>query len=258
MQDALIFPRGVSRSEVDQRLATSERLSGVEGLAIYQRSYFLRIASCMREQFPALCHAVGEDLFNDFVAEYIRAQPPESYTLYDLGRRFPSYLEESRPDRDAASVEREAWVEFMIDLATFERQLFVMFDAPGHEGKPFAEAATPDGQLRLQPCFVLGSYRFPVAVYYHEVRKGHDPKLPPLETSFVALVRTDYLTRTILLSQTHYLFLKAMEGGSTVDDALGAVSDQLSIPLGEVRRSWMAEDGVRRRWIETGFFIAPA
>ena len=57
---------------------------------------------------------------------------------------------------------------------------------------------------------------------------------------------------------THYLFLKAMEGGSTVDDALGAVSDQLSIPLGEVRRSWMAEDGVRRRWIETGLFIAPA
>ena len=258
MHDALIYPRGVSRSEADQRLASSERLTAVEGLAIYQRSYFLRIASCMREQFPALCHAVGEDLFNDFVAEYIRAEPPESYTLYDLGRRFPSYLEASRPDRDAASGEREAWVEFMIDLATFERQLFVMFDAPGHEGKPFAEPATPDGHLRLQPCFALGSYRFPVALYYHQVRKGNDAKLPPLETSFVALVRTNYLTHTIPLSHAHYRFLKAMEGGSTVDHALGAVSDQLSIPMAEVRRSWMAEDGMRRRWIETGFFIAPA
>lgn len=258
MQDALICPRGVSRSEVDQQLAASERLTGVEGLAIYQRSYFLRIASCMREQFPALCHPLGEDLFNDFVAEYIRALPPESYTLYDLGRRFPSYLEETRPDREAAPDQRETWVEFMIDLATFERQIFVMFDAPGHEGRPFADPATPDGRLRLQPCFDLGAYRFPVALYYHEVRTGHDSELPPLEPSFVALVRTDYLTRTVLLSHTHYFFLRAMMGGSSVDDALGTVADQLSIPLAEVRRSWMMEDGLRRRWIEAGFFIAAA
>jgi len=255
MLGALRFPPGVASGEANEVLAASRRLSGADGLAIYQRSYFLRIASCMREQFPALCHALGADLFNDFVAEYIAAMPPESYTLYDLGRRFPGYLDNTRPDRDAVSAERETWIDFMIDLATFERQLFVMFDAPGHEGRPFAAIATPDGRLRLQPCFALGSYRFPVAVYYHEVRKGRAPELPPLEDSFLALVRVDYLTHTILMSQPHFVFLTAMAEGSAVDDALRAVSDRLSIPLSSVRRSWLAEDGVRRRWIEAGFFV---
>ena len=52
----------------------------------------------MREQFPALCHALGAALFDDFVADYIRDHPPESHTLYDLGRRFPAFLEDNRPD----------------------------------------------------------------------------------------------------------------------------------------------------------------
>ena len=150
----------------------------------------------MREQFPALCHALGEPLFNDFVAEYIRERPPESHTLYDLGRRFPAFLDESRPDRDQPPEEREAWIDFMIDLARFERQMFVMFDAPGHEGKPFATPETPDARLRLQPAFAIGAYRFPVAAYYHAVRQKQPAELPPAEASYAALVRTAYVTRT--------------------------------------------------------------
>src|SRR3569623_2729157 len=142
MHDALIRPDEEAGEMAGRRLAPSPRLSPAAGLAIYQRGYFLRIASCMREQFPALCHALGEALFDDFVADYIRECPPESHTLYDLGRRFPPYLSENRPDRDLA--ERESWIDFMIDLAEFERQVFTMFDAPGHEGQPFADADTPD------------------------------------------------------------------------------------------------------------------
>ena len=37
-------------------------------------------------------------------------------------------------------------------------RLFLMFDAPGHEGKPFATLETPDAQLRLQPCFDLSEH----------------------------------------------------------------------------------------------------
>ena len=148
MHEALVFPRGTSREMVDAQLASFPGLSGAEGLAIYQRGYFLRIASCMRDQFPALCHALGEPLFNDFVAEYIRERPPESHTLYDLGRRFPMFLDESRPDRDRPPEEREVWIDFMVDLAGFERQMFVMFDAPGHEGKPFATPPSPTTRSR--------------------------------------------------------------------------------------------------------------
>src|SRR5687768_18191780 len=113
MHEALVRPRQVDPESRDALLLPSTRLTSAEGLAIYQRGYFLRIASCMREQFPALCHALGEPLFNDFVADYIRERPPESHTLYDLGRRFPAWLEEGRPHRDLPPEARETWADFV-------------------------------------------------------------------------------------------------------------------------------------------------
>jgi hypothetical protein len=256
MRDALLYPLQVSRAEADRTLLASPGLSAADGLAIYQRGFFLRIAHCMREQFPALCHALGEALFNDFVAEYIRDKPPESYTLHDLGRRFPGWLDETRPDRDAAPEQREIWADFIIDLAQYERQVFVMFDAEGHEGKPFADADTPDRLLRLQPCFALGAYRFPVAVYYHDVRLSRSPTPPARAPSFVALARTDYLTHTIPLREPHHVFLSALRDGGGVDDGIAAVAAHLAIPTEEARRSWRAPEGIRRRWLAAGFFIA--
>jgi len=255
MHEALVFPRRIQRETIDEQLASFPGLSGAEGLAIYQRGYFLRIASCMREQFPALCHALGEPLFNDFVADYIRERPPESHTLYDLGRRFPAFLDESRPDRDRPPQEHEVWIDFMVDLAGFERQMFVMFDAPGHEGNPFATPGTPDARLRLQPAFAIGAYRFPVAAYYHAVRQKQPAELPPAEPSYAALVRTAYVTRTLVLSELDHLFLNAMLDGGGVDEGIDAVARYLNASPDEVRCSWASAQGSRRRWIDGGFFI---
>jgi hypothetical protein len=254
MHEALVSPRQVDPERRDGLLRPSPRLSAAEGLAIYQRGYFLRIASCMREQFPALTHALGEELFNDFVADYIGDKPPESHTLYDLGRRFPAWLGDNRPDRDLPAAERETWIDFIIDLARFERQIFAMFDAPGHEGKAFADAGTPDERLRLQPCFDVGAYDFPVPAYYHSVRENREAPLPPAGRSFAALVRTDYVTRTIPLTEPQYLFLQAMAGGAGVGGAAEAVARQTGTTAEEVVESWRTS-GQRRRWLDWGFFI---
>jgi hypothetical protein len=254
MQDALVFPRRVDGATLEGLLQESPTLTGAEGLAIYQRGYFLRIASCMREQFPALCHALGQALFDDFVADYIRDKPPEKHTLYDLGRRFPAWLADNRPDRDLPPAEREVWIDFMIDLARFERRVFAMFDAPGHEGQPFADYATADLSLRLQPCFDLGAYHFAVPAYYHSVRLGEPTPLPPAQPCFAALVRTDYVTRTVPLNEAQYLFLSAM-AESGVAGGVEAVARHSKLAPDEVVRSWH-ESGNRRRWIDWGFFIA--
>jgi hypothetical protein len=254
MHEALVFPRRVDGERRDSLLKESPRLTAAAGLAIYQRGYFLRIASCMREQFPALCHALGQPLFDDFVADYIRDCPPESHTLYDLGRRFPGWLDGNRPDRGSPAAERETWIDFMIDLARFERQVFAMFDAPGHEGRPFADVRTPDGRLRLQPCFGLGAWDFPVAAYYHLVRQKRPAPLPPAVRSFAALVRTDYVTRTIPLDEPRYLFLKAMAEGGRVKDGAEAAASRLGTAADSVLSSWH-DSGDRRRWIDWGFFV---
>ncbi len=252
MQSALIGPQPTTADQADRILAPSARLSGSQRLAIYQRAYSSRLLKCMADQFPALNHALGESLFADFAREFLVAYPSESYTLYELGRRFPGFLEERRPDRDASEGSREPWIDFMIDLARFERQLFVLFDAPGHEGKAFATNETPDEHMVLQPCFALGSYRFPVAAYYHDVRTGKNPTYPSAEHSQVALVRKNYSTHTYRVTGFQYAMLQILEGGLNAAGALRVFANDIDVSEHEIQKFWL---GTRSSWIAAGFFI---
>ncbi|MBI3716555.1 MAG: putative DNA-binding domain-containing protein [Betaproteobacteria bacterium] len=256
MQAALIFPRRTSAGIVDKLLEASPRMNAHARLAIYQHSYHARLLRCMDEQFPALRHALGAPLFADFAGEYLRACPSQSYTLYELGARFPAYLEESRPDRDLPAQEREDWIDFMVDLATFEREVFRLYDAPGQEGKPYATADLPDDSLTLQACVSLHEFRYPVADYYTQVRRKLDPAYPPARRSFYALVRRDFLTRMIPLERTHHQFLTMLAQGQSVDDALTSLADSIGQAREAVVRAWSARGGSRESWVRAGMFVA--
>ena len=256
IQSALIFPSSISSQEIEKYLKPSAQLNVAQRLGIYQRSYYLRLLRCMREQFPALCHALGEQLFTDFAREYLQTFPSQSHTLYDLGRRFPHYLEQTRPDKDEPQQARESWIDFMIDLACFEHQLFNLFDAPGHEGKqPLASKTVPDHLLQLQPCFALAEYRFPVASYYHHVREGNNPVFPPEERTIVAIVRKNYLTKTLPLTPTHHMFLTLLQQGYEIQDALEMIALQLTLTYDQIYQSWADSNGIRKRWIDAGVFV---
>ncbi|GAB5447397.1 HvfC/BufC family peptide modification chaperone [Gymnodinialimonas sp.] len=248
MQDALVNPRGVQVEDVAARLVPSNRLSAAQRLGIYQRSYITRLCACLAEQFPASRHALGPALFDQFARVYLAEEPSDSYTLYELGRRFPAFLEASRPDAEAP----EPWVDFMLDLARYERTLFVLFDAPGHEGKAWPTPDTPDADLVLQPCFALGAYRFPVAQYYHSVTDQAEPSLPPMIDSYVALARYDYVTSSFPISRLHYGLLSALQETGDVDAALALLAAREGAPEDQVRAAWATQ--IRTRWIGNRFF----
>lgn len=255
MHQALVFPGQASTAQAERYIDSSSRLNGGQHLAIYQRSYYLRLLKCMREQFPALCYALGESLFDDFAHEYLQTHPPESHTLYELGKHFPNYLEQTRPDQQT---DQESWIDFMLELVQFERILFVMFDAPGNEGKVFADTDSDDKDLRLQPCFTVADYRFPVAWYYHQVRDSKNPEFPPEQRNYIALSRVNYLTYTHMLTAPQYLFLTAMKQGMRVSEGLDWVAKKTNQSCEDVYRSWTRGEGTRDRWIEAGFFITAA
>lgn len=253
MQNALIHPQRVQKHEVASRLTPSNRLSAAERLAIYQRSYISRLCVCLAEQFPASRKALGAELFDKFARVYLARDPSDSYTLYELGRRFPAFLEETRPDAGNGDSHQEIWVNFMIDLASYERSLFELFDAPGHEGKGWPIVDTPDDALVLQPCFSLGAYRFPVATYYHNAVDQSEPDLPPLAESYVAITRYDYLTSSIPITRPHFKFLQLMQHTQSVDASLGQLAKILGIPKETVQTSWTTQ--IRNRWIANHFFV---
>jgi hypothetical protein len=251
--EALVAPGKFDRSAIADTVLPGPMLDAAGCLAIYQRSYILRLRKCLAEQFPATRYALGDALFDDFADTYLRAYPSDSYTLYELGRRFTAWLEETRFDSDRPTQDREDWIDFMVDLACYERELFRLFDAPGHEGQPWPDTTADDSSLILQPCLSLAQYRYPVAWYYHEVVAERSPRFPPQAPLYAVLLRRDYRTTTYPVSALHYRFLTSIQRGRDINAALLEIAEWTQRPIAAVRQSWAAE--VRGPWLEAGFFV---
>ena len=91
MQDALIFPGRTDTAATSELVVEPKLGSAARRLAIYQRSYYERLLSCMREQFPALCHALGQELFDDFALEYLRDTPENKAFIAKVKPVFEKY-----------------------------------------------------------------------------------------------------------------------------------------------------------------------
>ena len=88
------FPIGSSKWSI-----RSKRRTSVERLEVYANAYYARLLECLRDEFPALLHAVGEEVFDGLAFGYLQAYPSTSYTLSNLSRNFARFLEETRPPR---------------------------------------------------------------------------------------------------------------------------------------------------------------
>lgn len=253
MLDALLAPREVRPRDVDAHILPGARADARTGLGVYQRSFAVRLRLCLGEQFPATRHALGPALFADFADVYVRDLPPASYTLDDLGRRFADWMESSRPDRDRPEDEREDWIDFLVALARYERELFLVFDGPGHEGRSWPDVSVPDEALVLQPSLVLRRYRYAVAAYYHEVRAGRAPEFPAQAESHVVVLRRDFQTTTFPVTLLHFRFLELVRDRGGIPEALAGIAAWTGRPLEDVTRSWRTD--VRASWINAGFFV---
>ncbi|HET7506182.1 MAG TPA: DNA-binding domain-containing protein [Kofleriaceae bacterium] len=122
-------------------------------LEIYARMYALRLRDALAEDCPKLRAALGDEPFTEIAAGYLRAHPPRSFTLRDLGSAFAGYLR---------TAERApAWAA---DLAALERARVDVFDGP--DARPLAYAdvvALGDALPELVLSWVPSSVVVPLA-----------------------------------------------------------------------------------------------
>jgi hypothetical protein len=144
----------------------SATFSAERRIELYRRGCRSRLLGCLREGYPGLRHALGDELFDAFALDYLQAYPPTGYTLSTLGARWPEHLEATRP-------EGERWPHFLIDLARLERAFGEVYDGDGSE-------------IRLRTTY-------PVASYLDAVRRGEDPPLPAPSPAVVAVNRRDWV-----------------------------------------------------------------
>jgi len=241
---------GEGRSlSVEEVIKPSSRLPARQHLAIYQQGYTARLRDCLAKQFTALEYALSPELFQAFADEYLRKYPSESYSLANLGDRFMTYLEETRPDRDAPI--KEDWPDFMIELARFEWLINHLFNADVDHEAPLATMATPPAQLALVPGLRLLATKFPVRWFYQAVAKDEHPDLPGPAPSYYAILRRDYKLAFFDLHREQYLLLQALAGGKALSEAFQWLSEEYGYDiegLAEIWPVWYAQ------WQGAGFF----
>lgn len=255
MQSMMVAPEAeASDAELAQVVRSTPGLSARARIELYRSGYRIRLVECMRATYPALRHALGDELFDAFAADYVERNPSRSHTLLDLGAGFADHLAATRPDGHLPAREREAWPDFLIDLARLERVFLEVYEGPGVEGEPIAcgedlplepDALWLGAHARAVPCLRLVRSRFSVAPYMLAVRRGERPELPAAEParSWLALSRRDYgVTLTALDSRGHQC-LGALAAGADLRRAAAAAD--LSEP-----DAWSR----LRDWADRGFF----
>lgn len=259
--------------QLEQVITRSRALTAAERLAIYANAYHSRLLECLGEVFPLLKRTLGEEAFDGLAFGYLQQYPSRSYTLNELGRQFPQYLEQTRPDPEASSAgepvgtepaSMENWPDFLIDLARLEWGIYEVFDGPGMEGK---EPLSADQLLAVPPehwpglklttaaCLQLLATRFPVNDYYTALRgaKPDEPvAIPSAGLSFIALTRRDFVVRRYNLSRAQFELLRALQQGRPLQEAI-----ECSVPAAGQQQLEEVAANLRlwfRNWTAEGFF----
>ena len=240
----------------------SHSLTSSERLQVYANAYYARLVECLREEFPALVHALGEDIFDAFAFGYLQQYPSQSYTLADLSRHFPDFLSATRPGsgpEDAASP-GDSWPNFLIDVATVERTYSEVFSGPGVEGQRTlqpedVQALSPDefesARLIPVPCLRLLRLSYPVHDYISAVRHNTEAIVPDAEPTWLVITRREYVVRRSAVSELEYELLAALQSGETIGTAIDRIASRPDVSMESLESSlhdWF------RHWSTARFF----
>jgi hypothetical protein len=274
MQAVIVHPQGVDAGlqsrEAQQHLEISadslpdvilpsQDLSSLDRLRIYANAYYARLLECLREEFPALRHAVGDAAFDSFAFAYLQTYPSQSYTLAELAGRFPQFLNETRPAKDK-NADRPDGTDFVIELALVERTYSEVFDGPGMETQPALRGEDvaavppdrwPEARLIPAPCLRLLELAFPVHEYISAVRK-EQPAIPPEPSAtYLVITRRNYLVRRCAVPREEFSFLSSLVAGSTVGAAIQQAMTAPGVNLEELAaqlNAWF------QTWAAAGYF----
>jgi hypothetical protein len=212
----------------------NDRLSSFERIEIYNRQYWYRLIDSLYDDFPGLRAVLGDERFSLLTRAYLGKYPSRSFSLRNLGRSLPRFLEEE--PRWGRPVQRMAQ-----DMARFEWAKVVAFDGPALPPITAEDLAGRDpGRLRLalQPYVTLLDLAYPLDKFSTAIKKQairgeasnameeHSPakraskvRRPRARRTFVAIHRFDNDVYYRRLEPSAFRILTALSGGATLVDA---------------------------------------
>lgn len=266
MQSALMdaaAPTAEPPVRIEDVITASHQQTSRERFNVYANAYQARLVECLREEFATLCKFLEQDVFDGLATAYLQAHPSQSYTLADLGRQFPQFMQQAaealEDDTNEGTEPTAGGTRFLVELATLERLYAEVFDGPGIEGLPLI---TPDDlknihpdawpQVRFEPapCLRLMEFHYPVHEFITACRHGTEPPVPDPYPTFLAVTRRQYIVRRVSLTEQQYQLLNLLSQGQPLGVALETVADNCEDfeSFAKDIQQWF------RDWTASGFF----
>jgi hypothetical protein len=244
----------VTSVDVERVILPSVEMTSLDRLGIYGRAYFGRLLECLRAQYPAVRHAVGDEAFDGLAFGYLVDHPSTRYTLSLLGDSFDAYLTATRPLRSEETESNEPdFADFVIELARLERVYSEVFDGPGPERSRSLNAADftglspesfADSRLKLHGCVRLLKLQFPVHEYATAIRRGLETTPQLARPVCLVITRRDYIVRRYEITRPQFQVLSALEQNAKIGEALlqlwGTTSDINTLDVQSWFREWSA------------------
>jgi hypothetical protein len=264
------------RGEADALVKPNDRLTPLERLEIYSRSYWFRVIDCLYDDFPGLAAALGPRAFDKLVRAYLADRPSQSFTLRNLGEGLEAWL---RRHAEYAG----KYFDLAIDMIRLEWAHIEAFD--GEERKPLGPEDLlepgPDLRVGLQPYLSLLELGYPVDdlrieasqwIEDHE-EASNAPSNDRVERDrrasarryrrlkrrriYLAVFRAANVVYYRRLDTGEFELLAALGAGKPVADALdglmesSAVADEDAAALAVSVQNWFAE------WARMGWLTGP-
>ena len=159
------------RTEAAEIVKPNDRLSSMERLEIYARSYWFRVLDSLHDDYPGLRAIIGPRAFDRLSRAYLAELPSQSYTLRDLGSRLEGWIE-AHPEFAGKNL------SLALDMVRLEWAHTVAFDGPAEKvlGPEDLLDLSPEMTFRVQPYISLLALQYPVddlRLQVSDISEGH-------------------------------------------------------------------------------------
>ncbi|MES2265660.1 MAG: DNA-binding domain-containing protein [Bacteroidota bacterium] len=204
-------------------------------LNVYSSGYMMRLLDCMYADYAVSKKFMGDELFDSFAKAYLMYHPSTSYTLYDLGEKFPDFLDKTKPK--VPDGEDSSAFDIPATLARVERARQVALRAPGTE-QDIADAGINDVyqmfsttlNIRIPECLQLLELDLPMKRFFEAVLRDEEYELPSLQKTFMAISRKNYRVVLDEITELQYLLLQECKNHNNLYDAISALSISQNTP----------------------------
>lgn len=224
------------------------------GFRLYLIAYRARLLAALRENFPVLARALGDDEFDALAVTYLDAHPSPHRSIRWFGDTFCDFL--------GAAPERLPHPA-LLDLARMDWALCLAYDAT--DATPVTAATLrglpPDAwaglRFALHPSVSLLTVDWLVAPIWHALNDDADAQTEAPEPGVHTLMvwRRELECHWRTLDELEAQALAAIRDGAPYGDVCAGIAERLGVTPDEAARAATVTADLLRQWLTHGVLV---